>query len=101
MSSLDKINNFSQQVNLKEQKELENSNTQLVLLNDFKLIIRMNIIGNNPVFGSDIGALKGKTVRRTPRQVIDDTIEIPHDLIQSQQNVKLCIDIIHVNGMLF
>jgi hypothetical protein len=64
------------------------------LLNDFKSIIRMNIIGNNPVttediniaeqiFGSDIGALKGKTVRRTPRQVIDDTIEIPHELIQS------------------
>jgi hypothetical protein len=79
-------------------------------LNDFKSIIRMNIIGNNPVttediniaeqiFGSDIGALKGKTVRRTPRQVIDDSIEIPNELIQSQQNVKLCI--MYVNGMQF
>jgi hypothetical protein len=81
-------------------------------LNDFKSIIRMNIIGNNPVttediniaeqiFGSDIGALKGKTVRKTPRQVIDDAIEIPNELIQSQQNVKLCIDIMYVNGMQF
>jgi hypothetical protein len=72
----------------------------------------MNIIGNNTVtteniniaeqiFGSDIGAMKGKTVSRTPRQVIDDTIEIPNELIQSQQNVKLCIDIMYVIEMQF
>jgi trimethylamine:corrinoid methyltransferase-like protein len=62
----------------------------------------MNIIGNNTatteniniaeqIFGSDIGAMKGKTVRRTPRH--------PNELIQSQQNVKLCIDIMYVIEM--
>ena len=70
------------------------------------------MIHNNPIttedvdvaqqiFGLDIGALKGKTVRKTPLPVSKDYIEIPQELISSQKEVTLCIDGIKVNGLLF
>jgi hypothetical protein len=52
------------------------------------------------IFGSDIGAIKGKTTRKKPIKVIDDSIEIPKELIASQYAVTLC-DIMHVNGLQF
>ena len=81
-------------------------------INDFKAILRMNTISDNPVttkdivlaekiFGPDIGSLKGKSTRNPPIPVVDDMIEIPRALIQSQQNVTLCIDAMKVNGLVF
>ena len=72
----------------------------------------MNAIGNNPVtmkdivmaekiFGPDVGNLKGKTTRRNPIPVVDNQIEIPRDLIRSQQGIHLCIDGMKVNGLVF
>jgi hypothetical protein len=72
----------------------------------------MNAIANNPVttddinlaekiFGRDIGAIKGKTTRRKPVPVVDDYIEIPRELIASQYAVKLCVDLMNVNGLHF
>ena len=72
----------------------------------------MNAIGNNPVttkdiviaekiFGPDVGNLKGKSTRRNPIPVVDNHIEIPRDLIRSQQGVHLCIDGMKVNGLVF
>ena len=79
---------------------------------DFKAILRMNIIANNPVttkdikiaeqiFGQDIGSLKGKTTRTKPVPVVNNYIKIPEELIMKQQNVILCIDGIKVNELLF
>ena len=56
-------------------------------LNDFKAILRMNAIANNPIttldikmaekiFGPDIGHLKGKTTRQKPMPVVDDRIDL-------------------------
>jgi hypothetical protein len=81
-------------------------------INDFKAMLRMNVINNNPVttddikiakkiFGPDIGALKGKTTRRKPAPVVNDQIEIPQELISAQRKVTLCIDAMEVNGMVF
>jgi len=81
-------------------------------INDFKAVIRMNAIGNNPIttkdidlaekiFGPDIGSLKGKSTRRNPVHVVDDQIEIPRELIRSQQDVTLCIDAMKVNTLWF
>jgi hypothetical protein len=72
----------------------------------------MNAIANNPVttddinlaekiFGRDIGAIKGKTTRRKPVPVVDDYIDNPRELIASQYAVKLCVDLMNVNGLNF
>ena len=81
-------------------------------INDFKAIIRMNTINNNPVttddikiaektFGPDIGTLKGKTTRLKPLPVMNDYIEIPKELIRAQRKVTLCMDGMKVNGQSF
>ncbi|KAG7373397.1 hypothetical protein IV203_034121 [Nitzschia inconspicua] len=70
------------------------------------------MIANNPVttkdielaeriFGQDISALKGKTTRPKPVHVVEDYIAIPPELIESQQQITLCIDAMKVNGLWF
>jgi hypothetical protein len=77
-----------------------------------KALIQINTLKNNPVttedvdiakkiFGPDISSLKGKTTCRKPVPVIEDYIEIPHELIATQHSVTLCLDSMKVNGIRF
>jgi hypothetical protein len=82
---------------------------------DFDLAnaIEHNVIGNNPftrrdvriakkIFGPDVPAMKGKTVKRKskmPRE--DDITDIPHTIMKEYSEVHLSIDIMHVNGIKF
>jgi hypothetical protein len=77
---------------------------------NFKHILRQNIIKNCPVtpedvniaekiFGGDIGTLKGKSTRRRPTPVKDDLVEIPPELLEQHQDLTFCMDIMYVNGM--
>ena len=79
---------------------------------DFKAILRMNAVANNPVtiedikiaeniFGTYIGKMKGKTTRRKPAPVVHDYIEILNELIMTQREVTLCMDGMKVNGIAF
>ena len=81
-------------------------------IDDFKVIIHMNLIKDNPVmlddikiaeaiYGPNIGSLKGKTTHRKPKPVIDDFIEIPSELYEKQKHIVLCIDAIKINGIPF
>jgi hypothetical protein len=92
-------------------------NLQKVLAcpNDIDLAnaVEHNIIGNNPftrrdiciakkIFGPDVPAMKGKTVKRKskmPRE--DDVSDIPPNIIKEYSNVHLSIDVMHVNGIKF
>ena len=77
---------------------------------DFKNVIQMNQIKNCPVtiedinicekiFGPDIYALKGKSVRKKPKVVVNDYVEIPPELIKAQQKVTMFADIMYIDGV--
>jgi hypothetical protein len=71
------------------------------------------VIRNNPftrrdvriarkIFGPDVPAMKGKTVKRKnkmPRE--DDISDIPPNIMKEYSQVHLLIDIMHVNGIKF
>ena len=79
---------------------------------DFKNAIKYNYITDCPVkiedieiaediFGKDIHALKGKTVRKTPEHTIIDTIEVPKDILKLHNNLTIGIDFMFINGLPF
>jgi hypothetical protein len=82
-------------------------------MENFKSLLRMNIIKNCPVTvedvniadkmcGPDMSSLKGKSVRQKPKPVRKDLIEIPKELIEQHKDIELCMDTMYVNecGML-
>eukprot|EP00978_Attheya_sp_CCMP212_P028787 scaffold100331_cov51-Attheya_sp.AAC.9 len=79
---------------------------------DLLAILRMNIVKDNSItiegiklaekiFGPDEATLKGKTTRRKPLVVIEDTITIPRELGQAQQHVTMAMDGMRVNSLKF
>ena len=77
---------------------------------NFKGILRMNIIQDCPVtaddvnlaeriYGPDVATLKGRTVRIQPPVVREDNIEIPSELIRTFKDLTYCMDIMYVNGI--
>ena len=53
------------------------------------------------IFGPDIATLKGKTIRHKPLPDIDNSIEIPHQLISMNEEVTMFMDGITVNSLRF
>ena len=79
---------------------------------NFKKILRNNQIKDCPVvekdvdlaeaiFGPDVATLKKKTVRRTPGQIVTDTVSILSELVRKHSSIELCMDIIYVNKIGF
>ena len=75
---------------------------------NLKMMIRQNIINNLPVtvkyieisekiFGTDVSTLKGITTRKTPKVFVENFIEMPRELIDNNQELILCIDIVFIN----
>jgi len=81
-------------------------------INDFKNAIKYGYIQDCPItvediniaediFGKDIYALKGKTVRRAPYRVEIDHIRVPPEILKSQKNVIIGFDFLFINGQVF
>ena len=77
-----------------------------------KSMIRANMIRNCPVTTKDVDAaekiygksdavLKGRTTRRKPNPVIDDTIDLPRELRERFADLVLCMDNIFICGLCF
>ena len=69
-------------------------------IQNFKHILRQNIIMNCPVttedidnadkiFGPDIRTMKGKTTRQSPMPVKKDEVQVPKELIEKNQDITL------------
>jgi hypothetical protein len=58
----------------------------------------MNAFQNCPVTVEDvISSLKGESMRRKPKPVRQDLIEIPKEIIMKHHEIELCMDAIYVN----
>ena len=56
-----------------------------------------DVIRADKIYGRDIHALKGKTKRTQPTQVITDYVKLPHSVLEKNKHVTLSIDIMYVN----
>ena len=79
---------------------------------DFKAMIRMNLIRNAKVttedinlaekaFGPDIGAIKAKTTRQAPTPAYSNVVEILSELLSIQEDIILSIDGLTINSLKF
>ena len=106
-----KTNHFTVTDSLKEpRKKLLYHAVGTPSVKDFKTIINLNAIQDNPItvqdikmaekiFGPDISNLKRKTTRKKPLPVIEDYKTIPKELTRAQRDITLCMDTIKVNGL--
>ena len=73
-------------------------------MENFKHILRQNIIWNCPVtvedvniaekiFGPDMDTLKGKSTRKKPKPVKSDTVEIPPEIKEKHSKVTLLLNV--------
>jgi hypothetical protein len=81
-------------------------------IRDFKAMIANNMITNCPVtvndvdraehiYGKDIAALKGKTVRKTPKPVVVDYVDVPLEILNKHRSVSMTGDVFFVNKIPF
>jgi hypothetical protein len=79
---------------------------------DYEGMVRLNMLKDCPVtnddiknankiFGTDLATIRGKTVRRHPKRVITDHVNIPQLLVDANQRVTLEADVMFVNSVPF
>ncbi len=77
---------------------------------DFLGMVHGSMISNCPVtanavtnahqiFGPDLAGVRGRTVRRPPKSVIIDYVQIPRVFLEQHQLVTLAVDVMFVNGV--
>ena len=64
-------------------------------------ISERDIINAEQIFGKDIYAIKGKTVRKVPAPVEINYIEVPEDIFDKYKDVTISADIMYVQGIMF
>ena len=79
---------------------------------DFKWIVAAGMVRNSPVtlqdikncetiYGKDVAALKGKTVRKQPKSVATDIVKVPKEFLKLHNEVEVDMDIFFVNKIPF
>ena len=53
------------------------------------------------MFGPDLGAVRGKTVRTAPEHVVIEYVAIPRDFLALHWRVTLMADVMFVNNVPF
>ena len=60
-----------------------------------------DVMNATDMFGPDVASLKGKTTRQKVRHVELNTRPIPLKIMERHREVKVCFDIMHLNGIGF
>ncbi len=71
-----------------------------IFLQDFP-ITPSDIVNALKTFGPDLANIRGKTVRRKPEHVSTEIVKIPQQILSTQQNVTLSVDVMFVNQVPF
>ncbi len=53
------------------------------------------------IFSPDLARVRGRTVRRPPKSVTTDYVQIPRAILERHQLVTLAVDVMFVNGVPF
>jgi len=69
-------------------------------LNDCPITVH-DVTRANSIYGPDLKALRGKTVRNAPEHVQPDYVEIPKDFLLLHRSVTLVADVMFVNNVPF
>jgi hypothetical protein len=64
-------------------------------------ITKADIMAAEHIFGPDLGAIKGKTVRLAPRKVRIPSVVIPNEVLRRYRKITLCGDLMFVNRVPF
>jgi hypothetical protein len=64
-------------------------------------ITKEDIMAAEHIFGPDLGAIKGKTVRIGPRKVRIPSVVVPNEILARYHKITLCGDIMFVNKIPF
>ena len=79
---------------------------------EFQSLVRLNLLKDCPItnsdiinahkiFGPDLANIRGKTVRRKPRHVNTELVDIPQALVDNKKNITLVADVMFINGVPF
>ena len=76
-------------------------------IQQFKRMVMNNIYRNCPItikdislaeelYGKDVAGIKGRNVRKQPKEVKDERMIVPNDIRKKAQALTLCADIMYV-----
>jgi hypothetical protein len=64
-------------------------------------ITEADILAAEQILGPDVGSLKSKTVRRTPKAVTMGNVPVPDDILRTYRRVTMGADVMYVNKIPF
>ena len=79
---------------------------------DYEGMVRSNMITNFPidptnvsnartVFGPDLASVRGKTVRRKPKSILEEYVAVPKELFSRHKFISVTDDVFFVDGIAF
>ena len=53
------------------------------------------------IFGPDLASVRGKTVRRKPKSIVEEYIAVPKELVSQHKFISIAADVFFVNALAF
>ena len=77
---------------------------------DYGWMVSSNMIKNCPIdstdvsnaraiFGTDLASVRGKTVRRKPKPIVEEYVAVPKELVSRHKFISIVADVFFVDGI--